>query len=175
MSLFLLKVLKINRLIFASAFIVTVCIDSFVYAQPVTVVGVSALPPIVEGAKQSASVAQQACIRYVQMNVFEFEECINDRLNAKGLTSAERLGITYMGFVGALSGQRMGSQGSHRMSWEFAKKTQKIQKKLGLKDIDLCPIISGDCQMRIARAQLILKQPAPAPMTESELAGVHKH
>jgi hypothetical protein len=167
--------LKINRLIFATAFIFAISVDAFVYAQPGTVVGVSVLPPLIEGAKQSALQAQEACMRYVQMNVFEFEECINDRLNAKGLTSAERLGITYMGFVGALSGQRMGSKGSHRMSWEFAKKTQSIQKKLGLKEIDLCPIISGDCQMRIARAQLILKQPAPAPMTESDLAGVHKH
>ena len=169
----MLKVLKINRLIFPLAFIAAACIDSLVYAQPAAVV--TDLPPIIAGAKQSALVAQQACIRYVQMNVFEFEECINKRLNAKGLNSADRLGITYMGFVGALSGQRMGSQGSHRMSWEFANKIQKIQKKLGLKDRDLCPIIPGDCQMRVARAQLILKQPAPAPMTESELAGVHKH
>ena len=171
----MLKVLKINRIIFASAFIFAICVDSFVYAQPIIVAGASVFPPIIEGAKQSALEAQQACMRYVQMNVFEFEECINDRLNAKNLTSAERLGITYMGFVGALSGQRMGSQGSHRMSWEFAKKTQKIQKKLGLKDSDLCSIISGDCQIRIARAQLLLKQPAPASMTESDLAGVHKH
>jgi hypothetical protein len=171
----LLKVLKINRLIFALALIAAVCIDSLAYAQPITVDRVSALPSIIAGAKQSALVAQQDCIRYVQMNVFEFEECINKRLNAKGLTSAERLGITYMGFVGALSGQRMGSQGSHRMSWEFANKIQKMQKKLGLNDNDLCPIIPGDCQMRIARAQLILKQSAPAPITESELAGVHKH
>lgn len=133
------------------------------------------MPPIIEEAKKSAFATQQVCLRYVQMNVYEFEECINDRLKVKGLSSAERLGITYLGFVGALSGQRMGSQGSHMMTWEFAKKTQKIQKKLGLKDSDLCSIIPGDCQHRIARAQLILKQGAPTPLTEAELSNGHRH
>ena len=83
---------------------------------------------MIEEAKKSAFATQQACLRYVQMNVFEFEECINDRLKVKGLSSAERLGVTYMGFVGALSGQRMGSQGSHMMTWEFAKKLKKFKR-----------------------------------------------
>ena len=171
----MLKRLKIIRLFLALAFLAAIYLPSRVYAQPASSLDVSALSPIIAGAKKSALVAQQACLRYVQMNVFEFEECINERLNVKGLTSAERLGITYLGFVGALSGQRMGSQGSHRMGWEFAKKTQKIQKKMGLKDADLCPIIPGDCQIRIARMQLALNQAAPAPLSEAELAGAHKH
>jgi hypothetical protein len=148
---------------------------SFVYAQSYQAEKVSVVTPTIEVAKKSAFAAQQACLRYVQMNIFEFDECIQERLNAKGLTIAERLGITYMGLVGALSGQRMGSQGSHMMAWEFAKKTQKIQKKLGLKDLDLCSIVPGDCQNRIARTQLTLKQGAPAPLTEAELAGAHRH
>jgi len=33
-----------------------------------------------------------------------------------------------MGFVGALSAQRMGSQGSQAMAWKYAKKSLAIQK-----------------------------------------------
>ena len=156
-------------------YIVAQGLFSLAFAQTSKSVDATISPQIIESAKKSAAEAQQACLRFVKMNVFEFEECINERLNVKGLTSAERLGITYLGFVGALSGQRMGSQGSHRMGWEFAKKTQKIQKKMGLKDADLCPIIPGDCQIRIARMQLALNQAAPAPLSEAELAGAHKH
>jgi len=145
------------------------------FAQISKSVDTSYSPQIIESAKISATQAQQACLRFVKMNVFEFEECINDQLNVKGLNSSQRLGITYMGFVGALSGQRMGSQGSHMMTWEYAKKTQKIQKKLGLKDTDLCEIIPGDCQARIARAQQTLKQAPPKPLTETEVAGAHRH
>jgi len=148
---------------------------SSAFAQKSKSVDVPVSPQIIESAKISAAQAQQACLRFVKMNVFEFEECINDRLNVKGLSSSQRLGITYMGFVGALSGQRMGSQGSHMMTWEYAQKTQKIQKKLGLKDTDLCEIVPGDCQTRIARAQLTLKQGRPKPLTEAELAGAHRH
>ena len=156
-------------------YIVAQGLFSLAFAQTSKSVDATISPQIIESAKKSAAEAQQACLRFVKMNVFEFEECINDQLHVKGLSSSQRLGITYMGFVGALSGQRMGSQGSHMMTWEFAKKTQKIQKKLGLKDTDLCEIVSGDCQIRIARAQLTLKQGRPKPLTESELAGAHRH
>lgn len=131
--------------------------------------------PVVESARQSALETQKSCMQHVQMNVFEFEECISDRLKLKKLSAAERLGITYMGFVGALSAQRMGSQGSHMMAWDYAKKSFKIQKKLGLKDSELCDLVPGDCETRIARTALILNGPAPAPLTEAEMTNRHRH
>jgi hypothetical protein len=167
--------MNIPRFLFVLFCIFAKCFSSFAFAQTSKSVALPVSPQIIENAKISAAQAQEACLRFVKMNVFEFEECINDRLNVKGLSSSQRLGIIYMGFVGALSGQRMGSQGSHMMTWEFAKKTQKIQKKLGLKDTDLCEIVPGDCQTRIARAQLTLKQGRPKPLTESELVGTHRH
>lgn len=133
------------------------------------------LPPKVESAKQSALETQKSCMQFVQMNVFEFEECISDRIKQKKLSAADRLGITYMGFVGALSAQRMGSQGSQMMAWEYAKKSLKIQKKLGLKDSDLCDIVPGDCATRLARTAQILNGPAPVPLTEAEMANRHRH
>jgi hypothetical protein len=129
----------------------------------------------VEIAKQSALDTQKTCMQFVQMNVFEFEECVSDRLKQKKISAADRLGITYMGFVGALSAQRMGSQGSHTMAWEYAKKSLKIQKKLGLKDNDLCDIVPGDCETRLARTTQILNSPAPVPLTEAEMASRHRH
>lgn len=133
------------------------------------------LSPKVETARISALETQTACMRFVQMNVFEFEECIGDRLHNKQLNTAERLGITYMGLVGAMSAQRMGSQGSHRMAWVYAHKTLKLQKKLGLQNKQLCDVVPGDCETRMARTELILKEPAPAHLTESEIATVHRH
>jgi len=130
---------------------------------------------VLESVRQSALETQKSCMQHVQMNVFEFEECISDRLKLKKLSAAERLGITYMGFVGALSAQRMGSQGSQVMAWDYAKKSSKIQKKLGLKDRDLCDLVPGDCETRMARTALILNGPAPVPLTEAEMASRHRH
>lgn len=167
--------MSIARLFVAFLIIVINSISLNAFAQSSKAADPSVLSAVIEGARKSATSAQHACMRYVQMNVFEFEECINDRLHVKGTSLVERLGITYMGLVGALSGQRMGSQGSNVMAWEFAKKTQKIQQKMGLKDVDLCGIISGDCESRVARTRLILNGPRPTALTEAEMAGAHRH
>jgi hypothetical protein len=130
---------------------------------------------ILEIAQLSAQETQQSCMRFVQMNVFEFEECVSEKLKQKRLSSAQRLGITYMGFVGSLSAQRMGSQGSQMMAWKYGKASQKLQKQHNLQDQELCQIIPGDCETRIARTKMILKGPAPKPLTETEMEERHRH
>lgn len=128
-----------------------------------------------EQAKASATKTMQACMKWVQMNVFEFEECVDEQMSLPKQAKAERLGVSYMGFVGALSARRSGSQGSQLLAWKYAKKFNKIQKQLGLKESDLCLIVSGDCDVRIALAAQILKGSKPKPLTDAELSGVHKH
>jgi hypothetical protein len=167
--------MKILRFLLVISLITANFFFPFAFSQTSKTVKVSDSTQLIESAKISAAETQQACLRFIKMNVFEFEDCINNRLHVKGISSSERLGITYMALVGAISGQRMGSQGSHMMSWEFAKKMQKIQKKFGLKDTDLCDIVPGDCQARIARVQLTLKQGKPKPLTEAELSSAHVH
>jgi len=125
--------------------------------------------------KKSAQKTQDACMQFVQMNVFEFEECVNARLTKTRLPPAERLGIVYMGFVGALSAQRMGSQGSQQVAWSFGKQAQKVQKLLRITDQNLCATVPGDCDSRLARTKFLLNGPAPAPLTENELSGAHRH
>jgi len=128
-----------------------------------------------ETAKASAMKTMNACMKWVQMNVFEFEECVDAQMNLPKQAKAERLGVSYMGFVGALSAQRSGSQGSEQLAWKYAKQFTPIQKQLGFKDSELCVIVSGDCEVRMARAAQILKGPKPKPLTETELSGAHKH
>ena len=130
---------------------------------------------LLEKVKASAEATQQSCMRFVQMNVFEFEECISEKLKPKSLNPSQRLGITYMGFIGALSAQRMGSQGSQMMAWKYGKSYQKIQKRLQLNDLELCQIVPGDCETRIARTKSILEGPPPKALTEMELADQHRH
>jgi hypothetical protein len=129
----------------------------------------------VEHAKASATKTMNACMKWVQMNVFEFEECVDERLSLPKQSKAERLGHSYMGFVGALSARRSGSQGSELLAWKYAKQFHKIQKQLGLKDKDLCAIVPGDCEVRMALTAQILKGPKPKPLTEAELSAAHKH
>lgn len=130
---------------------------------------------LLETIRLSAQGTQQSCMRFVQMNIFEFEECVSEKLKQKKLSPPERLGITYMGFVGALSAQRMGSQGSQMMAWKYAKVFHKIQMQLKLDDQQLCALVPGDCVARIARTEMILKGPMPKPLTEIEMADRHKH
>ena len=129
----------------------------------------------VEHAKPSATKTMHACMKWVQMNVFEFEECVDEQLNLPKQSKAERLGISYMGFVGSLSAKRYGSQGSDLLAWKYAKLSNKIQKQLGLKDKELCAIVPGDCEVRMALTMQILKGPKPKPLTEAELSTAHKH
>jgi hypothetical protein len=128
-----------------------------------------------ERAKASATKTMQACMKWVQMNVFEFEECVDEQMRLPKQAKAERLGVSYMGFVGALSAQRFGSQGSQLLAWKYARQFNKIQRQLGLKDSDLCVIVAGDCDVRMARTAQILKGSKPKPLTEAELSAVHKH
>jgi len=114
-------------------------------------------------------------MQFVQMNVFEFEECVISRLKTKKLAPAERLGITYMGFVGSLSAQRMGSQGSQQVAWNFGKQFQKVQKSLAVSDENLCSIVPGDCETRLTRTKLLLDGAPPPPLTEKELSSAHRH
>lgn len=130
---------------------------------------------VLETIRLSAQGTQQSCMRFVQMNVFEFEECVSEKLKQKKLGPPERLGITYMGFVGALSAQRMGSQGSQMMAWKYAKASHKIQTQLKLDDQQLCALVPGDCVTRIARTEMMLKGPMPKPATDLEVADRHKH
>jgi len=129
----------------------------------------------VEHAKASATKTMHACMKWVQMNVFEFEECVDAQLKLPKQSKAERLGISYMGFVGALSAKRYGSQGSDLLAWKYAGQSNRIQKKLGFKDRDLCVIVPGDCEVRMALKAQILSGPKPKPLTEAETSGVHKH
>jgi len=132
-------------------------------------------PWVLEVAQLRAQETQQRCMRFVQMNIFEFEECVSEILNHKKLSPPERLGVTYMGFIGALSAQRMGSQGSQMMAWKYGNAFHKLQKQLKLEDKQVCEIVAGDCESRIARTQLILKGPPPKPLTEIEMADRHNH
>ena len=132
-------------------------------------------PTVLETATKSAGKTQDDCMQFVQMNVFEFEECVSSRLKTKKLPPAERLGITYMGFVGALSAQRMGSQGSQQIAWNFGKQVQKVQKSLAVSDENLCSIVPGDCETRLTRTKLLLDGAAPLPLTEKELSSAHRH
>jgi hypothetical protein len=61
------------------------------------------------------------------------------------------------------------------LAWKYAKQVNKIQKQLGLKDSDLCAVVAGDCEVRMALTSKILKGSKPKPLTEAELSGAHKH
>lgn len=137
--------------------------------------GTIGAPATQETAKATALKTMHACMKWVQMNVFEFEECVDEQMALPKNAKAERLGVSYMGFVGALSAQRFGSQGADQLAWKYAKQFNLIQKQLGLRDRDLCAIVQGDCEARMARTTEILKAPKPKPLTEAELSGVHKH
>jgi len=171
-----MNVMRNPSLIFFLAF--GLLTSTFVYgadSQSKTGQQTTASQATLEHAKASAAKTMQACMKWVQMNVFEFEECVDEQMRLPKQAKAESLGVSYMGFVGALSAQRFGSQGSQLLAWKYAKQFNKIQKQLGLKDSDLCVVVAGDCEVRMALASKILKGSKPKPLTEAELSGVHKH
>ena len=121
----------------------------------------------------AAKESQDACYKHIYRDTNAYAQCVRDLRVAKKSKPLAALGVTYFGFVGALSYMRISQAGTDQIAYEFLQSAQIQQKKLGIDDQALCSIVPGDCVVRIAQGnQLLANPPRQVPMRMQCVAGV---
>lgn len=121
----------------------------------------------------AARETQDACYKQIYRDAYAYAQCVRDLREAKKSKPLEALGVTYFGFVGALSYMRVSQAGTDQIAYEFLQSIQAQQKKLGIDDQSLCSTVPGDCGVRIAQTrQMLTNPPKQVAMRMQCLAGV---
>lgn len=121
----------------------------------------------------AAKESQDACYTQIYRDTNAYAQCVRNLRDAKKSKPLAALGVTYFGFVGALSYMRISQAGTDQIAYEFLQSTQVQQKKLGIDDQALCSTVPGDCAVRIAQAnQLLANPPKQVPLRMQCVAGV---
>jgi hypothetical protein len=121
----------------------------------------------------AARESQDACYKHIYRDTNAYAQCVRDLREAKKSKPLEALGVTYFGFVGALSYMRVSQAGTDQIAYEFLQSAQRQQKALGIDDQALCSTVPGDCVVRLAQIkQLQANPPKPVPMRMQCIAGV---
>lgn len=135
-------------------------------------------PAAVSASKQqvleaAAKESQDACYKQIYRDTNAYAQCVRNLRESKKSKPLEALGVTYFGFVGALSYMRVSQAGTDQIAYEFLQSAQTQQKKLGIDDQALCSAVPGDCTVRTAQAkQLLANPPKQVPMRMQCVAGV---
>jgi hypothetical protein len=121
----------------------------------------------------AAKESQDACYKQIYRDTNAYAQCIRNLREAKKIKPLEALGVTYFGFVGALSYMRVSQAGTDLIAYEFLQSAQNQQKALGIDDQAICSTVPGDCVVRLAQIkQLQASPPKPVPMRMQCVAGV---
>ena len=121
----------------------------------------------------AAKESQDTCYKHIYRDTHAYAQCVRDLRAAKKNKPLEALGVSYFGFVGALSYMRISQAGTDQIAYEFLQSVKSQQKALGIDDQSLCSTVPGNCAVRTAQAQQIMAHPpAQVPMRMQCVAGV---
>jgi hypothetical protein len=121
----------------------------------------------------AAKESQDACYKQIYRDTNAYAQCVRNLREAKKSKPLDALGVTYFGFVGALSYMRISQAGTDQIAYEFLQSAQTQQKILGIDDQALCSTVPGDCVVRIAQGkQLLANPPKQVSMRMQCVAGV---
>lgn len=85
----------------------------------------------------------------------EFISCIDALDGAmRGHDAAARyrhLGTTYFGWVGANNSARVALPGSEQAAAKYFLQYQQLRCRAGMDEAVLCPVVPGDCAVRLAQ------------------------
>lgn len=117
--------------------------------------------------------AQDLCYTLIYRDTNAYAQCVRKLRDEKKAKPLEALGVTYFGFVGALSYMRVSQEGTDQIAYEFLQSALGMQKKLGIGDEALCSTVPGNCPVRMAQGrQLMANPPQKIPMRMQCVAGV---
>lgn len=109
------------------------------------------------------SAAQQGlklCLKEMHHDTDEFVKCVNNLLVMQKMPQEKQLGFAYLGLVGCLSALRISTLHSDICSKDYLVLTDKLMREFQAKDLELCPMVAGNCSMRIAQIKSIRKEKA---------------
>lgn len=102
---------------------------------------------------KAADTARQRCLPLIDDDNSDYDTCIKGLLSDKKSITPERLGIEYLGFVGAMSAYSMSIPWAEHSARYYLKRFRVSQKRLGFDDQTLCRTVPGDCVVRLAQTK----------------------
>jgi hypothetical protein len=114
----------------------------------------AAVPQVTQQAvEKAAEAARMRCLPLIDDDNSDYDTCIKGLLRNKKSTTPERLGIEYLGFVGAMSAYSMSIPWAEHSAKYYLKRFRVSQKKLGIDDQTLCRTVPGNCVVRLAQTK----------------------
>jgi len=101
--------------------------------------------------QSAAQEARLLCLKAMHHDTDGFVICVDKMLSREGNTAEHQLGFAYLGLVGCLSAARISTLHSDFCSRDYLQLTDYIAKKLKAKDDEICPVVPGDCAMRLSQ------------------------
>lgn len=107
----------------------------------------------------AAQRAETECNQLMHDNADEFMSCLDalaDRVKGRDKRAQrERLGLAYFGWVGATRWGRVGMPGADEAALKYYLRFLPLQHQLQLTDEQMCPVLSGECKVRLAQLREI--------------------
>jgi len=101
--------------------------------------------------QSAAQDARQLCLKAMHHDTDGFVICVDQMLARPGNSAEHQLGFAYLGFVGCMSAARMSTLHSDFCSRDYLQISDHLAKKLKAKDAEICPMVPGDCAMRLSQ------------------------
>ena len=98
------------------------------------------------------------CLGKMHHDTDEFSECVDQELENSGKSPVKQLGQAYLGLVGCLSAGRIATLHAAECSVHYLRRADRLQKKLNVKDSELCATVAGNCPVRLAQIQALRKK-----------------
>ena len=101
--------------------------------------------------QSAAQDARQLCLKAMHHDTDGFVICVDQMLARPGNSVEHQLGYAYMGLVGCLSAARISTLHSDICTRDYLQISDHLAKKLKVKDAQICPVIPGDCAIRLSQ------------------------
>jgi hypothetical protein len=101
--------------------------------------------------QSAAQDARLLCLKAMHHDTDGFVICVDKMLSRDGNTAEHQLGFAYLGLVGCMSAARISTLHSDFCSRDYLQLTDHIAKKLRIKDEEICPVVPGECSVRISQ------------------------
>lgn len=133
---------------------------------------VAATPGQMAEIRAGASNAKSECEPLIHFDTLAFEPCVGALVDQARRTPHVQLGMLYAGYVSALHYAHGGLPGARQTAWRFLQRLSPLQRRLEVDGRALCETLPGNCEIRVAATEAMLKAGPPPP---GRIPQPHRH
>lgn len=142
---------------------------------PIASMAGNPLPEQIAQIRSGETDAKQSCDHLIHFDTLKFDPCINKLAKNSKQSPYAQLGIFYSGFVSALNYAHSGLPGARQSAWRFLDSANKLQNQLGINAYTLCETLPGNCKIRVATSEEMLRSGPPKPARVPNNFDSHQH